>query len=100
VPLATDLAKTDEDRKVLKLFSTASALGYPMLTGQSVPADRVAILRQAFRETMGDPVFMKEAEKSRIDIVPMYGEEVQKAVEELLNYSPEIVAKAKAAMEQ
>ncbi len=100
VPLATDLAKTDEDRKVLRLFSTASALGYPMLTGQKVAAARVAILRRAFRDTMGDPVFKKEAEKSRIDIVPMYGEEVQKAVEELLNYSPAIVAKAKAAMEQ
>ncbi len=98
IPLAINLAKTGEDRQVLKLFSTASALGYPILTGQHVPQERVHILRQAFHETMKDPAFLKDARKERVHIAPMYGEELQQAVDELLHYPPAVVAKAKAAM--
>ena len=98
VPLATDLARTDEDRQVLKLYSTAPSFGYPMLTGQSVPHERVALLRKAFRDTMRDPTFLKEAKKARFEVAPVYGEDLQQSVEAFLKYPPAIVAKAKAML--
>lgn len=100
VPLALDLAKDKEQRQVLQLFSTASALGYPELTGPGVPAGRVAILRKAFRDTMSDPRFLADAKKARVHIAPVYGEELQKLVNQLVTYSPSVVAKAKKAMKR
>jgi tripartite-type tricarboxylate transporter receptor subunit TctC len=100
VPLAIDLAKTDEQRQILRLFSTAPTLGYPLLTGPGVPADRVALLRHAFRRTMGDPRFLADAKRSGVHVAPTYGEELQELAQQLVNYSPAIVAKAKKAMKR
>jgi tripartite-type tricarboxylate transporter receptor subunit TctC len=100
VPLATDLAKTDEQRQILKLFSTAAALGRPLIVGPGVPANRVAILRNAFRRTMKDPKFLKDAKKSHISVAPAFGEDLQALVAQLLKYSPAVVAKAKKAMKR
>ena len=98
VPLALELAQNDEQRQILRLFSTTPALGNPLLVGQNVPLERVKILRDAFRLTMSDPVFIKDAETARIEVTPIFGEELQKMIVEFLNYSPAVVEKAKKAM--
>ncbi len=82
----------------MRLFSTTPALGNPLLVGQNVRLERVKILRDAFRLTMSDPVFIKDAETARIVVTPIFGEELQKMIVEFLNYSPAVVEKAKKAM--
>ena len=98
VPLLTDLARNDEERMILSTFSASIAVGRPILTTPGVPADRVAALRKAFRETMADPAFLAEAEKARFDVSPIYGEELQQIIVEFLNTPPATVAKVKEAM--
>ena len=41
-----------------------------------VPAERVAAMRRAFDATMKDPEFLAEADKLKIEIDPMTGEQV------------------------
>ena len=98
VPLITELAATDEQRRVLTLISAPVALGQPFLAPPGVPAERVAILRRAFAETVGDPVFLAEADKAGIDQAAIDGAEIARIVHETTNATPDIVAKAKAAM--
>jgi hypothetical protein len=64
-----------------------------------VPADRVALLRRAFDATMVDPEFLADAERSRLDISAIDGETLQGIAEGIVATPPDIIAKAKAAIE-
>ena len=44
---------------------------------------------------MKDPELLEEAKKSKLDINPMTGEEVEGIIKELFNISPAMVAKLK-----
>jgi tripartite-type tricarboxylate transporter receptor subunit TctC len=62
------------------------------------PKDRVALLRKAFLDTMKDPEFSADAIKSKLDIDPIDGEEVQKMVAGIFKLPPPLVAKLKDAL--
>lgn len=100
VPLLTDLAETDEQRKIVALFSGVVAMGRPMMTTPGVPAERVAALRTAFDKTMRDPAFLADAKKQRMLINPQSGQKLQRIVADILATPPEIVAIAKTAVER
>jgi tripartite-type tricarboxylate transporter receptor subunit TctC len=93
VPLVTDLAKTDEQRQILRLIFARQVMGRPYLAPPNVPADRVAALRSAFMGTMADKEFLAEAEKAQLEITPVSGEAVQKLVGEVYQTPPEIAKK-------
>lgn len=100
VPLLTELGKNDEERAILKLISSPPSLGRPFTAPPEVPADRLAILRKAFADTLKDKAFLEEAEKLKIDIEPISAEETTKIVHDVVNAPAEVVAKARAMMGQ
>ena len=73
VPLVIDLAKTDEQRAILRLIFARQALGRPFLAPPGVPQDRAAALRKAFMDTMKDKTFLAEADKAKLEITPFGG---------------------------
>ena len=99
VPLAIDLTKTDEDRRIMRAVVAAADVGKSILTTPGVPAERVAALRAAFDASMKDPDFIKDFETSRIEVIPMSGSELQKVVEELGALPPDLVDKIRKAYE-
>ena len=78
VPIVTDLAKTETDRKALAALVSGTAFGRPILAPPAVPAARVAALRKAFDDTMKDAAFIEETGKAKMDLNPVSGEELQK----------------------
>jgi hypothetical protein len=98
VPLVTELARNDEQRRIFQLFSSAPALGQPYVVPPNVPADRLAVLREAFAATMKDHDFLADAEKIRFDIDPISADDVAQIVHETTHAPPDIIAKAKMAM--
>ena len=100
VPLLTDLAKNDEDRKVMALLSAPVAIGRPLFTTPNVPADRVKALREAFDKTMKDPAFVAEAKKIDLEIDPVSGAEMQKIVADIVATPKETVNKLFKIIEQ
>lgn len=98
VPLLTELAKNDGERDILKLISSPPSLGRPFTAPPDVPAERLAILRKAFQDTLRDKAFLEEAEKLKLEIEPMSAEEVTQIVLGVVNAPPEVVTKAKAMM--
>ncbi len=62
-----------------------------------MPAERVEALRRAFDATMKDPEFLAEAERTKLTLGPLPGEELQKLVNEVTSLSPEMIEKVKAA---
>ena len=99
IPLVTELARSEDDRQIFKLMSSAPGLGRPYLAPPGVPADRLAILRSAFAATMKDKAFLAEAEKLQIDIDPIGAADITQLVLDTVNAPAAIVAKAKAAIE-
>jgi tripartite-type tricarboxylate transporter receptor subunit TctC len=99
VPLLIDFAKNDEERQILKVFSADVVIGRPFLTAPGVPAERVEILRKAFAAMTKDPDYLKDSAQANLDVQLVEGEKIQKIVEELVATPPQVVAKAKLAME-
>ena len=90
-PTLTEVAQTEEGRKVLELL-TLGELGRSFYTAPGVPAERVAELRQAYAAMLKDPEFQAEAEKSRLVIEPMSGEELHSDVVKVAHAPEKIVA--------
>jgi tripartite-type tricarboxylate transporter receptor subunit TctC len=99
LPLLTELGKSDEDRQILRLFSTDVVIGRPFVTSPGVPAERVALLRKAFDEMMTDPAYLDDSKKAALDVTPVAGAKIQAVVADLVHTPADIVAKAKLAME-
>ena len=89
---------SDEERAILRIVANATEVGKMILSTPDTPADRIRALRRAFDATMKDPEFLAEAEKAKLDVSPMRGEEIGPLVAKVLATPPEIVARVKAAL--
>ena len=67
--------------------------------GPGVPPDRAAALQAAFQRTMVDKEFLAEANKGRLEVAPLSGDQVQKLVVEFLGMSSDLKAKLQKLME-
>jgi tripartite-type tricarboxylate transporter receptor subunit TctC len=90
VPLVIDLAKTEEQRQLLRFVFARQVMGRPFLAPPGVPAATVAVLRRAFMATMADPTFLADAERSKLEINPVSGERIQELVAELYRTPPQL----------
>jgi tripartite-type tricarboxylate transporter receptor subunit TctC len=94
VPLIVDLAKTDEQRQILRLIFARQVMGRPFLAPPNVPQDRADALRNAFMATMKDKDFLADTEKTQMEINPVPGDKVQALVKEEYATPPDVVQKA------
>ena len=96
VPLIMDLARNEEERQIFRLIFVRGALGRPYMAPPGIPADRAAALRAAFDEMVKDPAFLAEAKRSRLEITPISGVELQDLLKVVYQTPPDIVAKTRA----
>jgi tripartite-type tricarboxylate transporter receptor subunit TctC len=97
VPLLTEFAKSDDARRVLKLFEAEIDAGRSFLTTPDTPPDRLAALRQAFERVLHDPELRADAAKSRQEIRPLPAARLQEIVTEVRATPAEVIAVAKRA---
>jgi tripartite-type tricarboxylate transporter receptor subunit TctC len=93
VPLIIDLAKTDEGKAILKLIFGRQVMAWPYVAPSGVPAERVAALRKAFMATMQDREFLADAEKAKLEINPVSGEDIEKLVQDVYRTPADLVHK-------
>jgi hypothetical protein len=98
VPSVYDYAKTDEQRAVLDVHFKQLVLGRPLAGPPNIPPERLAALRSAFAATMKDKDFLDEAKRVGLDINPASADEVQQLLARFAAFSPDIFAKARAAI--
>jgi tripartite-type tricarboxylate transporter receptor subunit TctC len=97
VPAMVEFGATAIDKQVLALFGSTAEIGRAMMTPPGVPADRLAVLRQAFDTMLADPAFKQEVEKRNLEFGPLPGLELQKLIGDALTVSPDVVAHAIAS---
>jgi Tripartite tricarboxylate transporter family receptor len=90
LPNALDLVKNASDRKVLELHYTQKTAARPFIAPPGVPSDRIATLRAAFMALARDQKFLAEAERTKIEVAPISGEEVDKIVALIVATPPAI----------
>jgi tripartite-type tricarboxylate transporter receptor subunit TctC len=96
VPLFVDQAKNEEDRQLLELLAAPQVFAKPYLAPPGTPAERLAILRKAFDDTLNDPRFRQAAENVHLGVYkPLNGEELAAAVARVSSTPAAIVKRAK-----
>lgn len=95
VAYAGDLIQDPKKKQVYQLLASSADIGRPFIAPKEVPADRVRLLREAFNATMKDPKFLADAEKLKLLVTPMTGEDIEKALVELYRAPPDVVRMAK-----
>jgi len=98
VPLVGDLAQSDEQRQILRLYLAGQALGRPFFTSPGVPPERKAALRAAFDATMKDPDFIAETKKVKLEVDPASGAEIDRLLAEIYATPKDVIEKAKQAI--
>jgi len=85
----------ESSRRLAQVLLAAGDFGRPMMVTPGTPPDRVKVLRDAFVKTLSDREVLEEAKKSRMDIDPATGEELEKLVKEIFDSPPEVVERVK-----
>jgi tripartite-type tricarboxylate transporter receptor subunit TctC len=97
VPLVTDLAENDDQKKLLELEFTAFELGRPYFVAEGVPADRVTALRRAFDQAMKDKELLQDAKNQKLEINPATGEEMHEILKRVYATPKALVARLQEA---
>jgi tripartite-type tricarboxylate transporter receptor subunit TctC len=98
VPTPFALAKSEEDRQALRLFLDRAAVGRPFVAPPGIPADRVAVLRKAFDETVKDPEFIEAAKKAKLTVNAITGDQIAKVIEDAYATPTPVIDRTKKLM--
>jgi tripartite-type tricarboxylate transporter receptor subunit TctC len=80
-----ELAKTDQQRRILDFFLASTRIGRSLAMAPGVPAARVAAVRKSFTDMVKDPAFIADAKKLNISVTPGSSEELTAIVAGIFN---------------
>jgi tripartite-type tricarboxylate transporter receptor subunit TctC len=95
VPSIYDLAKTEQDRQLMRFIFSSTEFGRPYLLPPDVPKDRVQFMREAFAAAVKSPELVEEAERMKLDMVYREPERIEKLVKQLYETPPDLIETAK-----
>ncbi len=96
VPSILDYVKSEEGRRIVQAGAyDYAAIARPYVLPPGTPKDRVAMLRKGLADTYKDPEFIADAQKARLDMAPLSGEELEKIVDRTYKLDKNIVEKLK-----
>ena len=95
VPTVLELVENERDRNALKLIASTSTVGRAFMSTPEAPMERVEILRRAFDALVKDPKFLAEAEKRRLGVDPMSGEDLRAIVADVMRQPEDVVERMK-----
>lgn len=90
LPLFTEVIKDKDNRALYEAWSAPNNFMRVLFLSPSAPKDHLVVLRKAFKATLEDPEFLKEAEKSKLDVTYVSGEAVDDYVKKIFSMTPEM----------
>jgi tripartite-type tricarboxylate transporter receptor subunit TctC len=91
VPTARELARNDAGRALIELAEIPYTLSRPFAAPPGVPPDRAKALETAFLAVHSDAQYLEEAGRLRIDVSPIGGDEVRRAIARIAGAPPELL---------
>lgn len=96
-PMLLDLAKNEEQRKIIELYLAPQTIARPFVASPGIPEARARALQAAFAKTMQDKEFLAEAEKLHLDVNPVGGDEILKILNSIYETPKDTITKAAMA---
>jgi tripartite-type tricarboxylate transporter receptor subunit TctC len=84
VPSWVDIARTEEDKKLLWLFGANADIGKSIVAPPAMAPERIAMLRSAFSAMLKDPAFLADVRNANMDFDHAPGERLQRIVSETI----------------
>ena len=89
VPTARELAKNEAARSLIELAELPYTLSRPFAAPPEVPAERAGALQRAFLAVHEDAGYLEDAARMRVDVSPIGGADVLRAIERIAGSPPE-----------
>lgn len=89
LPQYTKVIKGEANVRAFKAYVNPYDFQRPLSLPPNTPRDRITTLRKAFKETVKDSEFLAEAEKSKLLITYISGQEIENYIEEILSIPAE-----------
>jgi tripartite-type tricarboxylate transporter receptor subunit TctC len=100
VPTMTELATSDEGKRVMGVLAGTAEVGRAILTTPGVPADRLAALRKAFQAMLKDPDFIAATQKRKIMVDGATGEQLDAVTRNTMKLPKDVVAALQRVMQK
>jgi tripartite-type tricarboxylate transporter receptor subunit TctC len=91
VPTARELATNDRARALIALAELPYRLSRPFAAPPGLPGDRARALQAAFLAVHQDPDYRDEAQRLKVDVSPIEGEEVLRAIDGIAGAPPDLL---------
>src|SRR5262252_4121725 len=98
IPMARELAPTDDARALIELTEQPYAMARPFAAPPEVPQDRARAVQAAFLATHSDPQYLEEAAKLNVDVSPVSGVDVLATVERIASTSPRSIDRLRSVL--
>jgi len=87
-------------RSLVSAVLASGDLGRPFVTPPGISAERLKVLRDAFRKTMSDPAFLADVKARKLEAEPDDGEELEKLAKEIVSQPREIAERMKKLLSE
>jgi tripartite-type tricarboxylate transporter receptor subunit TctC len=94
VPLLIDLVSDVETKKVLEMLAAPEEIGRPFFMPPGTPKEYVELMRKAFDATLKDPAFLADAERSRLEVDPVTGAQMEKMIKQAFETPKALIERA------
>jgi tripartite-type tricarboxylate transporter receptor subunit TctC len=95
VPMASEIARTEEDRQIVNFVASLGPIGRGLATPPGAPKDVSMALRKSFEAMIADKTFVSSVEKRGLEVNAKTGAEIQTIVEDVLKMKPAVVERAR-----
>jgi tripartite-type tricarboxylate transporter receptor subunit TctC len=99
LPQLITFAKDDTARALITLVQSLGDIARLTVGPPGIPADRLAALREAYKQSLEDPELRAKAAKLNIPIEPLYGDDALALIKKALVQPPETIELLKASLE-
>jgi tripartite-type tricarboxylate transporter receptor subunit TctC len=97
IPLMQELLDEPRQKQAVEFLSSGSAIGRALLVHGAVPSERIAALRAAFDQVVKDPEFIRQADRTGLELDPTPGIEIQRISAAILATPKDIIDMAATA---
>lgn len=90
VPALGEFGRSEEDKQILRLYSSGGALGRYVVAAPDLPAEVAKALRDGYQKTMTDPEFLADCAKANLDVEPASHDRLLEVAKRTLDVSDAI----------
>ena len=76
------------------MLAAPEEMGRPFLMPPGTPKEYVELMRKAFDATLKDPAFLADAERSRLEVDPVTGAQMEKMIKQAFETPKALIERA------